>query len=234
MIKSFLTVSCILAVTLCTAQPLNKLSALEKKDGWILLFDGKTTAGWHTYNKPEAGQGWKVADGALYVDTSVKAGRGDLVTDKDFENYDLKMEWKIAPKGNSGIIFFVKEDPKYSESYQTGMEMQVLDNDGHPDGKITKHRAGDLYDLIKSSSEPVRPVGQWNQAEIIVNKGKLQLFLNGVNIVTTTLWDDNWRALIKGSKFRSMPDFGIFKTGKIDLQDHGCTVWFRNIKIKTL
>jgi len=114
------------------------------------------------------------------------------------------------------------------------METQVLDNDGHPDGKITKHRAGDLYDLVKSTSEPVKPVGQWNQAEIIANKGKLELYLNGVLVVTTTMWDDNWRAMIKASKFKNMPAFGTFKTGKLDLQDHGCTVWFRNIKIKTL
>ncbi len=232
--KFLLTISCVLAVALCAAQKPNTLTAAEKKDGWKLLFDGKTKTGWHTYNKPTAGEGWKVADGALYVDTSVKTGRGDLTTDQEFTNYDLKLEWKISPKGNSGIIFFVKEDPKYPDSYETGMEMQVLDNEGHHDGQIKKHRAGDLYDLISSASEPVKPVGQWNQAEIIANNGKLQLFLNGVQVVTTTMWDDNWRAMIKGSKFKNWADFGTFKTGKIDLQDHGGAVWFRNIKIKSL
>ncbi|MBS1567027.1 MAG: DUF1080 domain-containing protein [Bacteroidetes bacterium] len=218
----------------CLAQKPNTLTAAEKKEGWQLLFDGKTTKGWHTYNKPTAEEGWKVADGALYVDTATKTGRGDLTSDKEYTNFDLKIDWKIAPKGNSGIIFYVKEDPKYHESYLTGLEMQVLDNDGHNDGKITKHRAGDLYDLVKSSSEPVKPVGQWNTAEIKSKDGKLQLYLNGVLVVSTTLWDDNWWAMVKASKFKAMPDFGKFKTGKIDLQDHGNMVSYRNIKIKTL
>ena len=112
--------------------------------------------------------------------------------------------------------------------------MQVLDNDGHPDGKIHKHRAGDLYDLIASSSEPVHPVGEWNDAEIKLDHGKLSLYLNGVNVVNTTMWDANWDALVKGSKFSKMPGFAKSKSGHIDLQDHGNDVWFRNIRIKAL
>ncbi len=204
------------------------------KDGWQVLFDGKTTKGWHTYGKTTVGNAWKIADGAVYVDPSIKEG-GDLVTDNEYENFDLKLEWKISKNGNSGIMIFVKEDAaKYNETYVTGPEIQVLDNEGHPDGKITKHRAGDLYDLIKSSSEPVKPVGKWNQAEIIANKGKLQIFLNGTNVVTTTMWDDKWKQLIANSKFKDMPDFGKFNKGRIALQDHGNTVWYRNIKIKKL
>jgi hypothetical protein len=147
----------------------------------------------------------------------------------------LKLEWKISKNGNSGIIFNVHEDPsKYKETYNTGPEVQVLDNEGHPDGKILKHRAGDLYDLIKSSSEPVKAPGEWNAVEIINNKGKLQIFVNGINVVTTNMWDDNWKQLIAGSKFKNMPDFGTFKKGRIALQDHGDAVWYRNIKIKQL
>ena len=204
------------------------------QDGWQILFDGKTTNGWHTYGKIAVNERWKIADGALYIDNTVKEG-GDIVTDEEFDNYDLKLEWKISKNGNSGIIININEDTaKFKETYRSGPEVQVLDNDGHPDGKIIKHRAGDLYDLIKSSSEPVKAVGEWNAVEIISDKGSLKIFMNGINVVTTTMWNDNWKQLIAGSKFKDMPGFGTFKKGKIALQDHGNAVWYRNIKIKKL
>lgn len=208
------------------------------KQGWTPLFDGKTTAGWHTYGKTEAASAWKAEDGALHLDAAAKkqgAEGGDLVTDEEYANFHLKLEWKIAPNGNSGIIFFVKEDPsQFHQTYNTGLEMQVLDNNGHPDAKIHKHRAGDLYDLIASSKETVKPAGEWNKAEIVSKNGKLDLYLNGTKIVSTTLWDDNWKKMVAGSKFASMPGFGTFKSGKIALQDHGDEVWYRNIMIKKL
>lgn len=204
--------------------------------GFTKLFDGKTTTGWHTYGKATAGAKWKIEDGALHLDPNgPKDGGGDLVTDKEYTNFHLKLDWKVAPNANSGIIFYVHEDPaKYGATYSTGLEMQVLDNEGHPDGKITKHRSGDLYDIIKSSSEPVKPVGEWNTAEIISKDGKLEQYLNGVKVVSTTLWDDNFKALIAGSKFATWNGFATYKTGKIALQDHGDSVWYRNIMIKEL
>ncbi|MDB5230161.1 MAG: glycosyl hydrolase [Chitinophagaceae bacterium] len=215
----------------------NGLTVAEKNAGWRMLFDGKTLMGWHIYGKPGSPGAWHAGEGALYVDMNDRKtfGGGDLVTNEEFGNFDFKYEWKISPKGNSGLIFYVKEDTvKYKNTYNTGPEMQVLDNDGHPDGKIIKHRAGDLYDLIKVSKETVRPVGEWNQAEIISNNGDLQFILNGENVLHTTMWDENWRKMVAGSKFKTMPGFGNFKTGKFALQDHGDEVWFRNIKIKTL
>jgi hypothetical protein len=207
--------------------------------GWVSLFDGKTTAGWHSYGKATTGEAWKVADGAIYLDTTKKAGwqttGGDIVTAEEYDNFDLKLEWKIAPKGNSGIIFYVHEDTvKYNYSFKTGPEMQVLDNDGHDDGKIIKHRAGDLYDLISCSKETVKPANEWNEVEIISKDGKLDFYLNGTNVVTTMLWDDNWKKMVAGSKFKEMPDFGTYKKGKIALQDHGNMVSYRNIRIKKL
>jgi hypothetical protein len=211
----------------------NTLNPEERSQGWELLFDGSTLKGWHAYGNPPVSQ-WEAAGGAIHANPALK-GKGDLLTDHAYGNFDLELEWKIAPKGNSGIIFYVKDDPaKYSDTYMTGPEMQVLDNDGHPDGKIHKHRAGDLYDLIACSRETVKPVGEWNQVEIRSLNGELKLFLNGVNVVSTTLWDDRWKQLVAGSKFKDWKDFGTFRQGNIDLQDHGDEVWFRNIKIKKL
>lgn len=203
--------------------------------GFKPLFDGKTTTGWHTYGKTTVGNGWKAEDGVLHFDPKAKNNDGgDLVTDKEYSNFHLKIDWKVAPKANSGIIFFVKEDPKYRQTYLTGPEMQVLDDAGHPDGKIIKHNSGDLYDMVQSKSKAVKPVGEWNTAEIISKNGNLTLVLNGVKVVKTTMWDDNWKALIAGSKFKNWEGFGTFKSGKIALQDHGDEVWFRNILIKEL
>jgi len=223
------------ALLLLAAMPLSRAGHSKNVDGgWKTLFDGKTTKGWHTYGKSQADPQWEVKDGALHLDKA-KKGHGDLLTDGVYGNFDLKLEWKISPKGNSGILFYVQEDTtKYKESYYTGPEMQVLDNDGHPDGKIHKHRAGDLYDLIPCSKESVKPVGEWNEVEIYSKDGTLKLFLNGVNVVTTTLWSEDWKKMIAGSKFKQWPDFGTFRKGRICLQDHGNEVSYRNIKIKEL
>jgi len=216
-------------------------------NGWIALFDGKTTNGWHSYGKDHVGSAWKVENGVLHLDAeskkTSKTEGGDMVTNDEFDNFDFKLEWKISSKGNSGIIFYVKDEPAtYPNTYNTGLEMQVLDNGsptilGHPDGKLYSHRAGDLYDLL-ASKEAAKPAGQWNQAEIIANKGKLDFYLNGVHTLSTTLWNDTWRQMIAISKFKhtekDMQDFGTFKKGKIALQDHGDEVWYRNIKIKKL
>lgn len=218
----------------------NKLSSVEKAEGWELLFDGTNTNKWHRYGYTSVGQPWVAEDGALHLNTATKSqwpqgGSRDIVTNDEYDNFHFKVDWKIAPNGNSGIIFYVQEDTaKYKNTYNTGPEMQVLDNNGHPDAKIHKHRAGDLYDLIASSKETVKPVGEWNHAEIISNKGKLDLFLNGTNVVSTTMWDDNWRQMLANSKFKTMEGFGTFKKGKIALQEHGDEVWYKNIKIRKL
>ena len=246
--KKLLTVAATFFCLLSFAQQKpNTLSAKEKKEGWKLLFDGKTTKGWHTYNKTTIGAAWKVNDGMLALDASNKYDKdpsekvdmkivdaGNIVTDEEFDNFHLKLEWKIDTAGNSGILFYVHEDPIYNEPYITGPEMQVLDNEKHADGKLFRHRAGDLYDLINCSKETVKPALEWNLAEIVSKNGKLDLFLNGTKVVSTTLWNNKWKEMVAKSKFKQWPDFGTYKKGKICLQDHDCGVWFRNIKIKKL
>lgn len=217
----------------------NLLTDAEKAAGWTLLFDGQSKTGWHVYQGKSDGSAWKVENGTLMLDPREKkdwqtVGGGDLITDSTFENYHLSLEWKISPKGNSGIIFGIQDKPKYEHSWHTGMEMQVLDNAGHADAGNPKHRAGDLYDLISCSTETVKPAGEWNRAEIKIDKGKLDLYLNGTNVVSTTLWDDDWKKRVSGSKFREWTDFATFKSGHIGLQDHGDPVWFRNIRIRKL
>jgi hypothetical protein len=214
----------------------SKVSA-GTNDGWQVLFDGASKNAWHIYNSKSDGAAWKVQDGILYLDPEAKksgAGGGDLVTNEEYENFDLKLEWKIDSAGNSGIIFLTQEDPKYNATYLTGPEMQIIDNNGHRDAKINKHRAGDLYDLVASTPENVHPLEQWNEIEIMINKGQLDLFQNGSKVVSTTMWNDSWKQLIAGSKFKSWAGFGMFQKGKIALQDHGNGVAFRNIRIKRL
>jgi hypothetical protein len=207
-------------------------------DEWTTLFDGKTTKGWHSYGKSTAGKAWNVADGALHLQVSNKkgyqtAGGGDLVTDDEFGDFHLMLDWKIASNENSGIIFYVNEDTsKYKESWNTGMEMQVLDKNGHPDAKIYKHNVGDLYDLIACSTDVAKGANEWNHFEIKSIKGKLDFYVNGTNVVSTTLWNDQWKNLVANSKFKKMPGFGIYQKGRIALQDHGGEVWYKNIKIK--
>lgn len=214
-------------------------STSKDNDGWVSLFDGKTTEGWHKYGGGAVGSAWKIADGILYLDTSAKKdfqmeSGGDIATNEEFENYHLKLDWKISPNGNSGIIFNVHEDTAFQYSFESGPEMQIVDDQGHPDGKIFKHQSGDLYDLIAGNKKTVKPVGEWNHVEIKVLNGLLELSLNGEVIVTTTMWDDNWKKLIDGSKFKALPGFGTFKKGRIALQDHGNMVWFRDIQIRKL
>ncbi|WP_395766879.1 DUF1080 domain-containing protein [Aquirufa sp.] len=233
--KLILICACMASGMMAFGQGLNTLSKQEKKAGFKLLFDGKTFAGWHTYGKPgKVGASWTIEDGVIGFDLARKDG-GDIITDAEFENYDFSVDWKISPNGNSGIIFNVTEDPvKYRSTYNTGPEMQVLDDAGHPDGKINKHNSGDLYDLIKSSVNVTKPVGEWNTARIVNNRGLLQLYLNGSKVVETRTDDENWKAMVAGSKFKTMPGFGVNMRGRIALQDHGNPVWYRNIKIKEL
>ena len=221
----------------------NALSDAETKAGVKLLFDGKTMTGWRNFKKQTIGKDWiidsveqaitlhaaKLVNGHWQTEDG-----GDIITDGDYENYELQLDWKIDTCGNSGIIYNVIEHPTAEYVWHTGPEMQVLDNACHPDAKIPKHRAGDLYDMISSSSEPVKPALQWNHAKLVQNKGKVEHWLNDVKVVEYDMNAPTWKAMIAKSKFAKMPLFGKSKKGHIALQDHGNKVWYRNIKIKLL
>ncbi|MEM7656731.1 MAG: DUF1080 domain-containing protein [Bacteroidota bacterium] len=199
--------------------------------GYTPLFNGQTTQGWRNYQSDGIGEEWKVEDGTL---TLTGKGGGDIITEGQYENFDLMLEWKISPNGNSGLFFHVVEADSLQKVYHSGPEIQILDNDGHPDGKIITHRAGDNYDLQACSEETVRPVGEWNEVRLVINQGKVEQWLNGKMLVAYTLGSPEWEALYQKSKFTKWPMYGRGGKGHIALQDHGDQVWFRNIRIKEL
>jgi hypothetical protein len=215
----------------------NMLTAKEKTKGWVLLFDGETTNGWHSYNKNSVSKNWQVVDGALVMNPKSKGNgnSGDLVTNNEYENYEFTTEWRISEGGNSGIIFDIKEDPKFHDTYNTGAEMQVLDNIKADDNKKENHLAGLLYDLSGTAalSKP-KPVGEWNQVRIIQNKGHLTFYFNGIITLDTQYGSDEWKNMVGNSKFKTWPNFMTSPKGKIAFQDHGHEVAFRNVKIKIL
>jgi hypothetical protein len=216
----------------------NTLTAEEKQAGWKLLFNGKDLKGWHSYLQSKPGKTWEVQDGAIFLNKTEKSTYqdcADLTTDAEFENFDFKVQFKMEPCANSGVMFYVHESPDYKESWVTGPEMQIDDLVCGPDHEHKMNRAGTLYDLIAVDSEYLRPAGDWNEYEIKADHGHLQLFQNGHKVIDTHLWGDDWKKLVAGSKFKEMPGFGTFKKGHIAFQgtENG-KLWFRNVKIREL
>jgi hypothetical protein len=208
-------------------EPQNFLTEDEKKAGWRLLFDGQTTNGWRGFDQDTfPDQGWKVSDGCL---VRVAPG-GDITTDEKFADFELQLEWRISPGGNSGIFFRSAEGFRYP--WETGPEMQVLDNAEHPDGREPKTSAGSDYALHAPLRDVTRPVGFFNQVRIVADGPHVEYWLNGVKIVAYELGSPEWEKLVAESKFKSMPQYGRLARGHIVLQDHGDKVWYRNIKIK--
>lgn len=197
-------------------------------DGWEALGADQ----WRLYNGEGLPEAWvEESDGALHF-TGEGEG-GDIVTLQQYDNFELELEWKISPGGNSGIMFRVSEAHDYP--WRTGPEYQILDNDEHPDALEGEDRhAGANYDMHGPSVSVTSPVGEWNQTRIVVNGAHVEHWLNGHQIVAYQLWNEDWEALIAESKWIDMPDYGRETTGHICLQDHSDPVWFRNIRIRTL
>lgn len=212
----------------------NILTRKEREAGWALLFDGKTMNGWRTYqNKPAAT--WSVLNGTLYCKAlSPEKGeaRADLITVDQFDNFELALDWKISPKGNSGIIYLSTEEA--NASYLTGPEYQIIDDVGYP-GKLTdKQKTGANYDMNTAPEAKANPVGEWNHTRIMVNNGLVEHWLNGKKIVSYQIGSDEWNTAKANSKWKDAPLYGQAKKGHIVLQDHGSEAWFRNIKLRKL
>jgi len=207
----------------CSSQP-NMLMEQEKKDGWILLFDGHSTDGWHSYRKLTA-TNWKVINGSL---VRVSAG-GDLMTNKQYDNFVLELDWKIPPKGNSGVLY--RADENEDKTWYTGPEVQILDDSGKP---VDKHSSAACYDLYAPTQDVRKSPGTWNHFTIVCDGPNITHFMNGQQVCSYKIGSDDWNQRVEHSKFFTHPRFGRLRSGEIALQDHNAAVEFRNIKLKPL
>ncbi|WP_334163918.1 3-keto-disaccharide hydrolase [Phenylobacterium sp.] len=204
----------------------NTLTAAERAAGWKLLFDGRTTEGWRGFKAPAPDPGWTVKDGTLGPDPKTSK---DIITRETFGDFELAFDWKISPKGNSGVMFRVVEEG--DQTYFSGPEYQVLDNSR---GEPPLERAGALYGLYPPSRDVTRPVGEFNQSRIVLRGGKGEHWLNGVKVVEYDLDSPEFKAKVAGTKFKAWPQFARSRSGHIALQNHGDHVAYRNIKIRPL
>lgn len=213
---------------------LYQLTPAEKKQGYKLLFDGKTMNGWRTYQNKKS-DSWSVKNGTLYCKGSTEDKsdkRADLITKAQFDNFDFSVDWKISPAGNSGIIYLFNETEK--SDYLTGPEYQIIDDKGFPQKLEDWQMTGANYAMDPAPDAVTKPVGQWNKTRIVVNKGHVEHWLNGKKIVDTQMWTPEWQKKKESGKWKDAPNYGTVKKGHIALQDHGSEAWFRNIKIKAL
>jgi len=211
----------------------NSLSAEEKSNGWSLLFNGHDLNQWKGYLNDKSNK-WSADNNTIYFNPDAKGEGGDIISVKEYENFELTLDWKISECGNSGLFWNVVEDPIYERTFHTGPELQILDNTCHPDAKIKTHKAGDLYDLIETSSMTVKPAMQWNTIRIHSKDGDYTFYQNGVKVVQFNMHTPEWDNMVANSKFKKWKAFGKARKGHIALQDHGDKVWFRNIKIREI
>ena len=224
-----------------TGATTNVLTQAEKAAGWKLLFDGKTWNGWRGFRREKMpDEGWTIEDGAIkHIAGNGEQSKqgGDIITVGKYENFELQLEWRISPGGNSGIKYLVDEDMVKSGYSGLGFEMQVLDDERHPDAKLGvagNRTASALYDLIAPKNKVLHAVGEWNQVRLIVNSNHVEHWLNGGKVLEYELGSPQLKSLIAESKYKTIPGFGEVRRGHILLQDHGHEVWFRNIKLREL
>ena len=207
----------------------NSLTDAEKKEGWALLFDGKSMDQWKNFKSDGISDKWIVKDGSMIL---TGKGGGDVMTKKTYKDFELKLDWKISDNGNSGI--FILADEKGKRIYSHAPEIQILDNERHSDRKKPNHRSGSLYDMITSPAESHKVAGEWNSVKISFVKRHLKVWQNGVLTAEVTIGSDKWKELLANSKFKTWPGFAAAEEGSIGLQDHGDMVSFKNLKIKEI
>jgi hypothetical protein len=232
--KNFLLIFAVFASITSFGQQnqINQLTPQEKSEGWELLFNGKNLDGWHKFKGVEI-TGWKVIDGVLNNSGTGSDHGGDIVTNDKFKDFELYLEWKIAPKSNSGVFYHVDEK-NVDIIYKSGPEYQLLDDKGWPTKLEDSQYSGANYAMNAPQNAKVKPIDQWNSTRIVVKGPHIKHYLNGDLVVEYELWGDEWEKLKSQGKWKDSPYYGISKTGSIGLQDHGGLTQFRNIKIKKL
>ena len=234
--KTVTTVVLLSALLAAPRQENNTLTEQEKKDGWKLLFDGKSTDGWRGYKMEKIPPGWKAEDGVLARVAGGSGGKGagggdDIVTVDEYDNFELVLEWKIRPGGNSGVLFRVVEQA--STSWHESIEMQVLDNTKWPN-RSKKELAGACYDMYAPSKDVTKPVGEWNQAKLVADGNHVEHWLNGEKLLEYEIGSDDWNERVKASKFKNLATYAKAKKGRICLQDHSDRIEYRNLKVRPL
>ena len=223
----------------------NTLTPQEQAAGWKLLFDGRSTAGWHTYGKQSVTAGsWKIKDGCLVLPAG--NGRpngtgGDLVTNTMFTNFEFEFEWRVGPVGNSGVEYLFTEGEKRTANFYpgdtgdspVGFEYQVLDDAPHANNAANR-LAASIYSLVTPTGKTLRPVGEFNQGRIVVDGNHVEHWLNGRKVAECELGSPELQRIIASSKYKYYPGVGVKRATSIALQDHGDPVWFKNIKIRPL
>ena len=227
-----------IAILSCN-KPMNSLTNKEKKDGWVLLFDGKSTDGWRNFNGDHI-SGWEVSDGSLVgLGLGGDIG-GDIISINEYDHFILKWEWKLGPNGNSGVMYHVVEGEKYEAPYETGPEYQLIEDDDYRDENGDPYPLEDWqktaadYAMYEASADKVVNLRDWNSSMIVYSEDKAEYWLNGNKVVEFVPGSEDWNKRRNSGKWDDYPDYGLAKRGKISLQDHGSKVWFRNVKIKEL
>ncbi|WP_316814122.1 DUF1080 domain-containing protein [Pedobacter heparinus] len=215
---------------------LAKVIPPARKAGWIVLFDGKSLTGWHLFNKTGEIENWKVEDGALVCHGfKGPSGAGDLVSDQQFENFELSWEWKVDKGSNSGVFYHILEGPKFKRASETAPEYQIIDDVGFPAKLEEWQKTGADYAMnVPNDKKRLKPTGEWNTGKIVFNKGHVEHWLNGKKILEFDAWTEDWNKQKKEGKWKDYPDYGSGKTGAVGFQDHGNKAYFKNIKIRQI
>lgn len=235
-LKTLACMGILLGANLARGQEANTLTDEEKQAGWRLLFDGRTTADWRGFKSKVMPASWRVEDGSLLSRPGKGDSRGDIITVDQFDDFELRLDWKMTRGGNSGVIYRATEE--YRNVWDSGPEYQILDNKGHVDGLNPLSSAGACYAAFPPAKDVTRPLGEWNQARIMARGNHVEHWLNGDKLLEYQIGSERWRAHVKTSKFFAsaygQSNWGRSLKGHIGLQDYGGAIEFRNIKLRAL